>query len=363
MIEVVKGFIALNTVFLLHILLLYLEAIINYFLLLLWLLVSIIHVTPSGIEVEFKARISGIYGAGTIGELGRVVKLAIHMCRAWYWQFDINNSTGILYCMSQKIALVTVTDHKGKDKIRTHLVLIEAVHQLSISISQQSETSNHNSWIYCMTWDLHNRVLLTILRNINIKIIWCYGLTDQTVSCKLFTQFKPFEERILEVFFKVRIKVNSPLPFRIRDSHTLTIDYKMKHGNPLNCKKKLAQLPAVDMQKVPGSFCCYSNHAPKLIQPSFDAQQTCGVLMEAWLEHASCQLHAVDQVFFARSQEGCNVPMPVPSLAFKIPKLCSITNNTFRTALKEISDIRPTVKENEAMCKGCLCFWPGEGKS
>ncbi|KNZ52615.1 putative signal peptide protein [Puccinia sorghi] len=27
--------------------------------------------------------------------------------------------------------------------------------------------------------------------------------------------------------------------------------------------KKLAQLPAVDMQKVPGRFCCYSNHAPK----------------------------------------------------------------------------------------------------
>ncbi|KNZ53521.1 hypothetical protein VP01_3214g1 [Puccinia sorghi] len=68
-----------------------------------------------------------------------------------------------------------------------------------------------------------------------------------------------------------------------------------------HCKKKLAQLPAFDMQKVPGSFCFYSNHAPKVFQPSFDAQslQTCGVSMEAWLEHAACQLHAVDQVFFS----------------------------------------------------------------
>ncbi|KNZ49799.1 hypothetical protein VP01_4775g1 [Puccinia sorghi] len=35
---------------------------------------------------------------------------------------------------------------------------------------------------------------------------------------------------------------------------------------------KIAQLPAVDMQKVPGSFCCYSNHAPKVIQSRFHAQ-------------------------------------------------------------------------------------------
>ena len=27
--------------------------------------------------------------------------------------------------------------------------------------------------------------------------------------------------------------------------------------------------------------------------------QTCGVWMAAWLEHAECQLQAVDQVFFA----------------------------------------------------------------
>ncbi|KNZ57157.1 putative signal peptide protein [Puccinia sorghi] len=36
--------------------------------------------------------------------------------------------------------------------------------------------------------------------------------------------------------------------------------------------KKLAQLPVVKMKKVPGSFRFHSNHAPKVIQRSFDAQ-------------------------------------------------------------------------------------------
>ncbi|KNZ62518.1 hypothetical protein VP01_125g3 [Puccinia sorghi] len=44
----------------------------------------------------------------------------------------------------------------------------------------------------------------------------------------------------------------------------------------LTAECNMAQLPAVDMQKFPGSFCCYSNHSPKVIQPSFDAQSLCG---------------------------------------------------------------------------------------
>ncbi|KNZ57129.1 hypothetical protein VP01_2233g1 [Puccinia sorghi] len=43
----------------------------------------------------------------------------------------------------------------------------------------------------------------------------------------------------------------------------------------LTLQKKLAKLPEVDMQKFPGSFCCYSNHSPKLIQQSFDEQSLC----------------------------------------------------------------------------------------
>ncbi|KNZ53374.1 hypothetical protein VP01_3260g1 [Puccinia sorghi] len=43
----------------------------------------------------------------------------------------------------------------------------------------------------------------------------------------------------------------------------------------MHCKKTPAQLPAVDMQKLPGSFCCYSKLSPKVIQLSFDAQSLC----------------------------------------------------------------------------------------
>ncbi|KNZ52645.1 hypothetical protein VP01_3493g2 [Puccinia sorghi] len=39
--------------------------------------------------------------------------------------------------------------------------------------------------------------------------------------------------------------------------------------------KKIAQLPAVDMQELSGRFCSYSNHSPKVIQPSFDPQSLC----------------------------------------------------------------------------------------
>ncbi|KNZ58925.1 hypothetical protein VP01_1832g3 [Puccinia sorghi] len=60
---------------------------------------------------------------------------------------------------------------------------------------------------------------------------------------------------------------------------------------------------AVDIQKLPGSFCCYSNHAPKVIQPRFDAQSLCR--LHTWLEHAAFQFQAVEQVFFAFIKFQC----------------------------------------------------------
>ncbi|KNZ63695.1 uncharacterized protein VP01_1111g6 [Puccinia sorghi] len=42
-----------------------------------------------------------------------------------------------------------------------------------------------------------------------------------------------------------------------------------------------------------GSFCCYSNHSPKLLQTAL-----MHTWMAAWLEHAECQLQAVEQVLF-----------------------------------------------------------------
>ncbi|KNZ57994.1 hypothetical protein VP01_201g3 [Puccinia sorghi] len=55
--------------------------------------------------------------------------------------------------------------------------------------------------------------------------------------------------------------------------------------------KKIAQLPVVDIQKVPGSFC--------FTLPKHVHIQAGEVWMAAWLEHAACQLQAVEQVFFA----------------------------------------------------------------
>ncbi|KNZ50420.1 hypothetical protein VP01_4437g1 [Puccinia sorghi] len=63
-----------------------------------------------------------------------------------------------------------------------------------------------------------------------------------------------------------------------------------RHRQERHCKKKLAQLPEVDMQKVSESFCCYSNHSPKLIKPSFDLKSLC--------QNIYICKHAIEKVFF-----------------------------------------------------------------
>ncbi|KNZ63919.1 hypothetical protein VP01_1084g1 [Puccinia sorghi] len=62
------------------------------------------------------------------------------------------------------------------------------------------------------------------------------------------------------------------------------------HTDYLPLEKKNAQLPAVDMQKVPGSFFCYSNHSPKVIRTSFDKTLTCANLwsLDGSLAGACC---------------------------------------------------------------------------
>ncbi|KNZ53520.1 hypothetical protein VP01_3215g1 [Puccinia sorghi] len=64
-------------------------------------------------------------------------------------------------------------------------------------------------------------------------------------------------------------------PSVLRPSFTLTSIFELATA------KKLAQLPAVDMQKVPGISCCYSDHSPRLIKQIFDAQSL-GIL------HSDC---------------------------------------------------------------------------
>ncbi|KNZ51970.1 hypothetical protein VP01_3747g2 [Puccinia sorghi] len=66
-------------------------------------------------------------------------------------------------------------------------------------------------------------------------------------------------------------------------------------------KKKNPQLPAVDMQKLPGSFSLIQSHCEycTVTFPKHIHMQTGGVWMTACLDHAACQLQAVEQVFFA----------------------------------------------------------------
>ena len=72
-------------------------------------------------------------------------------------------------------------------------------------------------------------------------------------------------------------KVNMFIP----SSSILYMESTSRNGGKRYCgasntaKKKLTQLPAVDMQKVQGSLWCYSNLSPILIQPSLDAQSLC----------------------------------------------------------------------------------------
>ncbi|KNZ55294.1 hypothetical protein VP01_2719g2 [Puccinia sorghi] len=62
-------------------------------------------------------------------------------------------------------------------------------------------------------------------------------------------------------------------------------------------QKILAQLPAVDMQKVPGSFCCLSPHSPTVIQPSFDAQSLCSLPSDCAKTSTYEKMWSLDGVF------------------------------------------------------------------
>ncbi|KNZ56151.1 hypothetical protein VP01_2483g1 [Puccinia sorghi] len=61
----------------------------------------------------------------------------------------------------------------------------------------------------------------------------------------------------------------------------LALDYLLNSNQFINLinkvalLSKLSQLPEIDMQKLPGSFCFYSNLSPRWIQPIFDAQSLC----------------------------------------------------------------------------------------
>ncbi|KNZ53933.1 hypothetical protein VP01_3098g1 [Puccinia sorghi] len=68
-------------------------------------------------------------------------------------------------------------------------------------------------------------------------------------------------------------------------------------------QKKLAQLPSVGMQKVPGSFCCYSNNSQKVIKPSFDANS---LMSKVKMGAATLRREALDWLRMVRKKKEKN---------------------------------------------------------
>ncbi|KNZ60718.1 hypothetical protein VP01_1510g2 [Puccinia sorghi] len=106
-----------------------------------------------------------------------------------------------------------------------------------------------------------------------------------------------------------------PHPTSIHEAYMAEMDFDQLPSQHA-LQKKLAQLPAVDMQKVPGSFCCYSNHPPKVIQPSFDAQSLCRLhnyLVELGWQLGWSMLHVncrqLSKFFFAVKGPNLNQAM------------------------------------------------------
>ncbi|KNZ62602.1 hypothetical protein VP01_1249g1 [Puccinia sorghi] len=129
-----------------------------------------------------------------------------------------------------------------------------------------------------------------------------FGFLSSLPSCCVFTFLVFFIS-----YFLNKIKKRCHLCF----SYIYIYNFFGLRDTPKYPRRLQNNSSHVDMTKVPGSFCCYSNHSPKLIQPRFDVQplnlhmQTCG----AWMEQAACLLQAVEQVFIAVINWCCGLLM------------------------------------------------------
>jgi len=82
-------------------------------------------------------------------------------------------------------------------------------------------------------------------------------------------------ERFLQIsqsFFQLNWSSLNPSFWKLNG---ISVSHFKTHQSSPTLQKKLAQLPAVDMQKLQESLWCYSNLSPRMIQPSFDAQWLC----------------------------------------------------------------------------------------
>ncbi|KNZ51985.1 putative signal peptide protein [Puccinia sorghi] len=134
--------------------------------------------------------------------------------------------------------------------------------------------------------------------------------------------------RSLKLIFSSHLKSTIPFYFKKLIGEKCTKIELLKSNKIFIREKNLKpkNLTFKCVKKVPGSFCCYSNHAPKVIQPSFDAQSLCR--LHTLLEHAACQLQAVEQVFFTNDVivMGCALKKAAKERIHSRPKGGSLKN-------------------------------------
>ncbi|KNZ60260.1 hypothetical protein VP01_1585g2 [Puccinia sorghi] len=70
---------------------------------------------------------------------------------------------------------------------------------------------------------------------------------------------------------------NSYLPIKYPSSYSSSSFSTLSNTHILTKNSLTSLIHFETTVKVPGSFCCYSNHSAKLIQPSFDAQSLCSL--------------------------------------------------------------------------------------
>ncbi|KNZ64154.1 putative signal peptide protein [Puccinia sorghi] len=120
-------------------------------------------------------------------------------------------------------------------------------------------TSNKHTTGMISVYDQVQRRHLHASQIVSIQPVWVFWKLKVTIPHEKINHFHGGNKHsIAAILFSFQCFLRRKFP--------------LQSALSLHCKKKLAQLPAVEMQKLPGSFCSYSNLSQRLIQPRFDAQ-------------------------------------------------------------------------------------------
>ncbi|KNZ54836.1 putative signal peptide protein [Puccinia sorghi] len=95
------------------------------------------------------------------------------------------------------------------------------------------------------------------------RVLYAFKMTSSQFTIFFFVELQRISTEIRTKFTKNQAKL-------VHNLQPTNNRYQLS-----TLQNKLSQLPALDMQKLPGNFCCYSNLYPRVIQLSFDAQSLC----------------------------------------------------------------------------------------